>query len=151
MHSHPLSLRRRSSWPSLTGFRCVDGIPHGCRPCAAVLGHLDADPWPLPVPTSKAIDPGSSWMVLDQVFRCLPPAIPPGRQWSWANDLSGGVPNPAKASLGATRKEERAEAAALMGYDHNGCLEVCTRSSRCQGPRVIEVFNMNRPGLTAKD
>ncbi len=39
-----------------------------------VLGHLNADRWPLPVPSSKVLDPGtprnarSSWMVLDQAF-----------------------------------------------------------------------------------
>ncbi len=52
----------------LVGLQCVHVFPHACGPCAAVLGRLDADRWPLQVPTLKAIDTRSSWMVLAQVF-----------------------------------------------------------------------------------
>ncbi len=44
---YSLSLRRRSSWSDLAGLQCVDGIPHDRGPCAAVLGHIGADHWPL--------------------------------------------------------------------------------------------------------
>ncbi len=63
-----LSLRRRSYWSDLAGLQCVDGIPHDRGPCTAVPSHLGADHWSLPVPSSSALDPRSSWMVLDQIF-----------------------------------------------------------------------------------
>ncbi len=50
--SHSLSLKRRLSWSELAGLMCVHGIPHGCRPGSAVLGHLDTDRWALPVPAT---------------------------------------------------------------------------------------------------
>ncbi len=89
-----LSLKRRISWLELARLKCVHGIPHGCRPGSAVRGYRDTDRWPLPVPTTKAIDPGSTKkreVPLDGPrlgLQLLFPTFPSGRWWGWRDDLS---------------------------------------------------------------